>query len=1051
MKLKLTWLLTLFMAFVMQFSFAQEKTVTGTVTTAEDGLPLPGASVIVKGTSKGQQTDFDGKYAIQVNQGDVLLISYVGMKSTEVIIGADSTYDVALELDNALDEVVVVAYGTQKKEAIVGSVASIDAETIQNQQVTSPLRALQGTVAGVNLITAGGQPGNSPEIRIRGFSSINSEQGPLIVVDGAPFNGNLNTISQDQIESLTVLKDASSTSLYGSRGANGVILVTTKKGKLGTGAKITFRTQYGNSNPAVGLHDLVGTEDNLRLSWQAIRNNNQYQGGQSAAEAGANASSQLIGNLGYNPYSVAAPIDANGNLVEGADLLWETDWEDLLIRENVPRVNHNLSISGGSDKTRYFASFDYLKEDGPVITSDFERISTRLNLETQVNDWLKVGINTSYSRSTSGNPDQTSGSTTQAISWIYNVSSIFPAYARDASGNLVTDTSGNIFFDAGNGNGRPLGQPFNATRNVNGGENILASLLLGSEDELRTNYVGNAFAEITFWKNFRFTSRISYENYMLDTHSFDDDQIGAASGVGGRVSKVRNLTSTLNAIQALNYTNSFGNHNLSIDAIMEAYTLDLNTFSAQGTGLLPNQEELGATANPEAVGGIRISERINGYLGRAAYNYDNRYFVEGSIRRDGSSKFGSDFRWGTFYSVGASWAISNESFMDNIDAISSLKIRGSYGELGNNAGIGQFPYQFVFQGSNANGIVLSPVEGIPTILPPVDLPDPALIWEKTASTNIGVDFNLYNGAFSGSVDYYEKESIDLLYNVPAVNSTGVETVFTNNGAVKNYGWEFSLNSQVINTNDFGWSIGANFSIDKNEITELPQDEFINGTKLWKEGNSLFDFYMREWAGVDPATGDALWYSDVLDAEGEVVGRDVTNVYAEATLYETGKSSLPDIQGGFNTNLRYKQFDLSVLFNFSRGAYLYDTDYSGLISGFATLGSGHHPDNFLAWQQPGDITDFPRLTTANNNFNARSTRYLFKNDYLRLKALTLGYNLPISAIEKAGISRVRLFLQADNLFTWQSHKGIDPEQSFGGTTNNRSPLQRTITTGVIVEF
>ncbi|MGJ8547832.1 SusC/RagA family TonB-linked outer membrane protein [Winogradskyella wichelsiae] len=1050
MKLKLTWLLTLFMAFVMQFSFAQEKTVTGTITTADDGLPLPGASVIVKGTSKGQQTDFDGKFTVGVNQGDVLVISYVGMKTTEITIGAGSTYDVRLEQDSALDEVVVVAYGTQKKEAIVGAVSVISASTIENQQVTSPLRALQGTVAGVNLITSGGQPGNNAEIRIRGFSSINSEAGPLIVLDGSPFNGNISSISQDQIESVSVLKDASSTSLYGSRGANGVILITTKKGKLNSKAKVTFRSQYGVSNPAVGLHDVVGTEDNLKLLWQATKNNNQYFLGQSAANAASNASNSIIGGLGYNPYNVANPIDANGNLVAGAELLWETNWEDELIRKEVPRINHNLSIAGGSEKTSYFFSVDYLSEDGPVITSDFERISTRLNLETQVNDWLKVGVNTSYSRSNSGNPDQTSGSTTQSIGWIYNVSSIFPVYARDASGALVRDTAGALYYDAGNANGR-LGQSLNATRNVNNGENILASLLLGSENEVRTNYVGNAFAEVKFLEDFTFNSRISFENYVFDSQSFDDDIIGAASSVGGRVSKSRNITNTLNAIQALNYSKGFGKHNLSVDAIMEAYELNLNTFSASATGLLPNQEELGNAANPESTGGIRISERINGYLGRVAYNYDNRYFLEGAIRRDGSSKFGSDFRWGTFYSVGGSWAISNESFMANVDAISSLKLRASYGELGNNAGIGQFPYQFIFGGTNANDITLSPVEGVPTLLPPTTLPDPALQWEKTASTNVGVDFNLWNSKFYGSVDYYSKESIDLLYSVPAVNSTGVSNVFTNNGAVKNYGWEFSLNSQIISNDKFAWSVGVNFSMDKNEITDLPQDEFLNGTKLWKEGNSLYDFYLDEWAGVDPATGDALWYYDVLDGDGNVTGRDVTNDNNLADQYETGKSSLPDFQGGFNTNLSYKQFDLSMLFNFSVGAYLYDSDYSGLISGFSTPGSSAHPDNFKAWQQPGDITDFPRLTTANNNFNAASTRFLFKNDYVRLKALTLGYNLPTTAVEKVGFSKVRLFLQADNLLTWQSHDGIDPEQSFAGTTANRSPLQRTITTGVIIEF
>lgn len=1043
--------------FLLQISFLgaqdnQVKEITGTVTIAEDGLPIAGATVLLKGTNQGTQTDFDGNYVIRAKLGDILVFSYLGTKTTEVTVGSGNVINISLtEEVGVLDEVVVMAYGTQKREAIVGSVATLSSEAIDNQQATSALRALQGTVPGVNLLTSGGQPGNNPTIRIRGFSSINASQGPLIILDGSPFNGNLNSISQDQIESLTVLKDASSTSLYGSRGANGVIIITTKSGKINSKSKVAFRSQYGQSNPAVGLHDLVGTEDNLKLTWQAIRNNNQYTLGQSAGDAAQNATNSLIGNLGYNPYNVANPIDTNGNLVSGAQKLWETDWEDLLIRNDVPRINHNLSVSGGSEKTTYFFSLDYLNEDGPVITSDFERIATRLNMESQVNDWLKIGVNTSFSRSRSGNPDQTSTSTTQSILWIYTVSSIFPAYARDAQGNLVFDSSGNIFFDAGNNNGRPLGQPLNATRNVSGGENILASILLGSESRIRTNFIGNAFAEVKILENLTFTSRFSYENFLFDSHSFQDDIIGAAAPVGGRVSKQRNLTTTVNAIQALNYQDSFGNHNISADAIMEAYTLTADTFNASATGFLPNQEELGNGTNPEFTGGFRISQRINGYLGRLAYNFDRKYFLEGSIRQDGSSQFGSDFRWGTFFSVGASWAVSNEDFMQNQDVFSYLKLRASYGELGNNGGIGSFPYQFVFQGANPNGIVLSPVEGNPSILPPTTLPDPALQWEKTASTNFGVDFDMFNGALSGSVDYYNKESIDLLYNVPAVNSTGVTNVFTNNGAVRNYGWEFSLNSNIFSRDNFTWNIGANFSIDKNEITELPQDQFISGTKLWKEGNSLFDFYLREWAGVDPGSGAALWYVDVLDSDGNVTGRDVTSDYSQSTQYETGKSSIPDIQGGFNTNIRYKQFDLSVLFNFSLGAYLYDSDYSGLISGFSTPGAPAHPDNFKAWQQPGDITDFPIITTANNTANSRSTRFLFKNDYVRLKALTLGYNLPQEALATTGISRFRVFIQADNLLTWQSHKGIDPEQSFQGTTAFRSPLQRTIATGVIVEF
>lgn len=1048
MKVKNYALVMVCLFFGFQITFAQQKTVTGTVTTNSDGMPLPGANVIVKNTSRGVQTDFDGKYSIQVNAGDVLQISYVGMKTTEVTIGAGNIYDVVLEFDNALEEVVVVAYGTQKKEAVVGSVQTVGSSKIEEQQVTSPVRALQGSVAGINMISQGGQPGNNPNFVVRGFSSINANSAPLIILDGTPFNGNINTISQDQIESLTVLKDGASASLYGSRGANGVVIITTKTGKKNSKATVSIRTQYGVSNAAVGLHDRVGPGTYMELLWSAARNRNIYEFGQSPNEAAQNASNSLVGLIGYNPYDIANPVGVDGNLVSEANLNFSTDWEDVLLRENVPRVNHNLSVQGGSENSSYFFSLDYLNEEGLVIEADFERVSTRFNFDSQLNDWLKVGVRTSFSRSNSSNPE---AGAVSAVSWIYNVGNVFPIFARDANGDLVFDASGNPFYDLGNGNGGRLGQGVNANRIPRSGENIMAIIKLGTEERIRTNYIGNAYAEIDFLKNFKFRTNLAYENFLFDSHSFDDDQFGIASGVQGRVSKSRNITTTLNAIQSLNYTNSFGSHNVSVDAIMEAYIEDSDSFRGSGTGLLPDLEELQTTNIPESISGLRIGRRVNGYLGRLNYNYDNKYFFETSFRRDGSSQFGEDFRWGSFYSVGASWIASKENFLADSDWLDNLKLRASYGELGNNAGIGFFPYQFVFVGANPGNTVISPVEGNPVAIPPSSLPDPSLQWEKTATTNFGLDFSIFQGALSGTVEYYERESIDLLYSVPAAYSTGATDIFTNNGAVRNSGLEVTLNSNIINTEDISWSIGGNASFQKNEITNLPQDQFINGSKLWKEGNSLFEFYLREWAGVNPANGDALWYQDIVDTNGNVTGRTVTNDYNLATRYETGKESLPDIQGGFNTNFRYKNFDLSAVFNYSFGAYLLDTDYSGLIGNFSSNGAPAHPDNLNSWSQPGDVTDFPRLTTANTTFIQTSDRWLFKNDYVRLRALTIGYNLSGEALEKTGLKKVRVYFQGDNLITWQSHFGIDPEQSFGGTTASRSPLLRTFTFGTLLQF
>jgi len=1040
MELKNYYLTLVFSVLCTMSFFAQEKTITGKVVD-ENNLPLPGATIVLKNSNIGTSTDFDGNYSIKVNNSATLIFSYVGYLTKEVRVDITNTINVTLSEDTtALEEIVVVAYGSQTRESIVGSVSVVSSATIETQQVTSPLRALQGVVPGLSLLTAGGQPGSNPTIRIRGISSESLERGPLIVVDGAPFNGNLNTISQDQIESVSVLKDASSSALYGSRASGGVILITTKKGYNGA-PKITFRSQIGISNPTIGIHDLIAPENYLKLTWQALKNTDQYENGSSETDAALNATNGLIDHLGYNPYSVSNPIDTDGNLVSGANLLWDTSWEDEVIVENYLRTNHNFSLSGGSDKTKYFMSLDYLNEEGPVIPSNFERISSRLNIETQVNNWFKVGLNTSFSRSRSNNPDQTSGSTTQAISWIYGLSSIYPIYARDANGAYILDDADERIFDLGNG--LVSGQAVNSTRPVYNGENLLASLTLGKERRVRSNYLANAYAEVKILEGLKFRSRLSYENYLFDSFSFDDDKIGAASNVQGRVSQDRDLTTTLNAIQTLNYTNSFGLHNISVDAITEAYTNTQDDLLSQGTGFLPGVDNLNSSTVPETVGGNIITSRINSYLGRVSYNFDEKYFGEFSFRRDGSTRFNESTRWGNFLAAGASWVVSKENFLSDSNTLTYLKLRGSYGELGNNRTTSLFPYQSVFQTGFVNegntGILLEGVSDID------------LRWEKVESLNIGADFELFNGILSGTVEYYNKESVDLILDKPLPRSLGVNKIVTNIGSIKNYGWEVSLRSNNFNTEDFTWTTGVNFALNKNEWTKLPQEEILTGSKRYVVGGSIFDFFIREWAGVDPADGRGMWYMDVLDDDGNVIDKVTTKDYDEATRYDQEKSSLPDIQGGFTSFLKYKQFDLNVLFNFSFGAYLLDSDYSQLINPFENPGGSAHPDNFNAWQNPGDITDFPLLLASNNDHASRSTRFLFKNDYVRLKSLTLGYNIPISAIGRLGISKFRLFLQADNILTWQSHKGIDPEQAFNGVTSSRSPLSKTITSGILLEF
>ncbi|MCB0474437.1 MAG: TonB-dependent receptor [Flavobacteriaceae bacterium] len=1023
--------------------YAQKETITGMV--SDESGPLPGVSVLIKGTTTGTETDFDGKYAIEAEIGDVLVFSFVGLKTQEIAVSNNKVINVILQNDSILEEVVVVAYGTQKEESIVGSIASIDTETIEKQQVTSVTNAIQGSVPGVNIISEGGVPGDNPTIRIRGVGSINASADPLIIVDGAPFNGNINSISQDQIESINVLKDASSTALYGSRAANGVILITTKSGRLNTAPTLNVTSSYGFTKNAVAFHKLVGAEDYMKYSWEALRNADQYINGNDAVTAGQNATANLISELQYNPYGVNNPIDSNGNLISNANLLWDTDWSDALLRNSGTRMEHGFSISGGGEKTTYFASTNYLKEDGNVKNTHFERVTSRLKLDSEITEWLTLGANISYSISNSNVPSQSGTTFQSAVQWMYTVPNIYPVYRRDVNGALIYDDKGQLIYDYGNN-----AQSVNGNRPIFGGENGVGALYNYKRRYKRYNTTLSGYAEIKFSDNLKFKTSLSHENYLYDFYNYVSNEFGYAANVNGRVTQNRDITQTLNAIQSLNFNKSFDKHNLNVDLIYEAYRFNYNQLGAQGVGFLPNVEVLDGSTTPELVSGSFTDESLNSYLTRVSYNFDSKYFVEGSFRRDGSSRFSKDNRWGDFYSVGASWLVSKERFLENSQVVSLLKLKASYGELGNNKVLRNdgtadyFPYYSIFETGwnnlNNPGVLLAGVV------------DPNIKWEKTSSLNLGVEFGLFNDRLYGSVEYYERKSVDLIYDLPLPISTGDDGVLTNVASLKNSGIEVTLNGSIFQSEDFNWDAGVNFSMDKNEITDLPQDEFLNGTKLWRVGKSLYDFYVREYAGVDPDDGYAMWYQDVLDSNGNPTGeRTTTKVYGDATRYYIGKSSLPDILGGFNTTIQYKNWDLSALLNFSFGGYILDGTYQSLMNSLESLGRQVHADIANRWQKPGDITDVPLLLASNNDFNATSSRFIFKNDYVRVRALTLGYNFDKEVVERIGMKGLRLYFQADNPFTYQSHKGIDPEQNLAGTTNSRSYQQKIFSFGVKLKF
>ncbi|WP_224997627.1 TonB-dependent receptor [Cesiribacter sp. SM1] len=1026
-----------------------QRTISGKVTAEGEGLP--GVAVRIEGTTQGTVTDVDGNYRLEVpGNNAVLSFSFIGYAEKKVTVGNQSVINVTLAEDvEQLSEVVVVAYGEQSQRSLTSAVGQIDETLIRQQQVVDIGRTLQGTVPGVNIVTGSGQPGSTPQIRIRGISSINSSSEPLIVLDGAVYTGNLNTIDQNEIESISVLKDAAAAALYGSRAASGVILITSKKGKAGD-TRINFTASSGFSERAVDEYPFVNTEQNLRLEWEALYNDARLTGD---ATPGQTASDELLGRIGYNPYGgLESPIGPNGELLPGQTLKWETDWEDALLQRGT-RHDANLNVSGGSDKVTYFFSGSYLKQDGVVIGSDFERFAGRLNLDAELTDWLSAGLRQSISSSTSNFPQQSGTSFNNSVQYIRTLSSIYPIYRRDVDGNLILDPAGNPIFDDGQNEG-----PINAVRPVLQPSNAVAQTTLDRSVDNRFFNTTQAFLEASFLDMFKARTSFTLNRYTYDNPTYTNPTVGSARTVGGRIGRNRDFRTEWTLTNSLNWANTFNeDHKVDILLLQEAYDLTINTLNVSKTGLpFPGLYELNSAATLEAIGGAENKERIGSLMARAQYDFRNKYFVQGSVRRDISSRFAPESREGIFYSVSGSWVISDESFMDGIDFISFMKLRGSYGEVGNSFiqdnQLNQvyFPAENVFETGwdqlSTPGIYVGPLRNT------------QLTWETSAITNVGLDFGFFREKLTGSVDAYTKDTEGLIFARPLSNSLGVRTnsILENVGSLRNKGIEVALNYNILRDGALTWSVGANMAFERNEITELPQEEIITGNFKRVEGGTVYDFFIREWAGVAPSTGEPMWYRNVLDEAGNVVGRDTTTSQSVAQSDRIfAGTALPWGRGGFNTRLGFKGLDLSALFNFSLGGKLLDTDYLGLMEGGLRPGQQKHTDILRRWQQEGDITDVPRLNSTDQGASI-STRFLRDASYGRLRNITLGYTLPENLISRSGFIRgLRVFVQGDNLFTFFPYEGLDPEQSIGGLlpgqTNNRSSIYKTVTAGIEINL
>ena len=1030
-----------FMIFLFANQLSAQNNITGTVTDGETGEPLIGVTIAIQNNlNRGTATDLDGKYSIMANEGDVLVFSYTGVETQNITVGGSSIIDVAMSSNLVLDEVIVTAFGVTTKEAFSGSADVISSEDLALRNVTSPIAAIEGKATGVQFTSPSGQPGSSPGIVIRGVGTLNGSADPLFIVDGIQYEGALNTINQEDIETLTILKDASSTSLYGSRAANGVVLITTKRGS-NKGTKVSASAQYGLVTRAVRLYDEVTPGQYYQSMWQGLKNSSAGGGD------GQFASDNIYNSLGYNPFNVANDqiVNADGSLNPNADVIYKSlNWYDVL-EQPAARRNFNVNVASGGENHRVFFSTSYLNEEGYVVTSKFDRLTTRVNADFDATDWLTIGGAANVTTSEAVGPSSAgTGSIVNPFGFAKNIGSIYPVYVNDLQGNLVLDAAGDPVFDAGEGN-----SDFNiGSRPVNQGRHALQELLLNDERDRDNTYGFRFFSDMKLLDGLTF--RLNYGRDINEglEKEYENNIIGDAQPTG-RFSETRFRREVENFTQILTYNKSLNDrHNFEITLGHESFD---RSFT-QNNGLAVDQTAVGIFefdnfATPVSLSGFSTDKRIEGYFARLNYNLDAKYFISLSARRDGSSVFSSESRWGNFYSIGASWRLDQEQFIKDISWIDRLKLRASYGEVGNDD-LGDF---FLSQPRYS----LTSNAGNPAILWS-DIGNALLQWETIESFDVALEFSLFN-FLDGSIEYYKRNSSDLLYDLPIALSNGLNSFPSNIGDMFNSGIELGLTANIIRNNNFRWAVTVNASTFKNEITSLP-DPFINGSKRWDVGRSRFDFFLLHTAGVDPATGDQLFLMFELDEDGNSIPvmengvQTTTNDWEETERAYTGTSSIPDIVGSVSNSLFYKGFTLDFLITYGIGGEVLDNGYSAMMHS-GTFGRSLHPDILNAWQNPGDVTDIPRMENGNVDLvRTQSTRFLTDASFWALRNVSIGYTLNKSLTQKIGMDNLRVSITGENLFLSSARDGLDPQFNLAGTPAGNGFLPaRIISLGLNANF
>lgn len=1048
-------------------AFAQSQ-ISGKVTSSEDGSPVIGASIKVAGTNTGTVTDIDGNFSLNAPAGSKLEISYIGMVSKTVKAGRN--LNIVMDSDNhSLDEVMVVAFGTAKKSAFTGSAAVVGSEELSKKVTTNVADALVGSVPGLQLRGGTGQPGDTQgKINIRGIASMYASTDPLIIVDGAPYSASLSNIPTEDIESVSILKDAASAALYGARGAAGVIIVTTKKGS-NKEAKINVDMKWGSNSRAIPDYDVIKDPGQYYEAYYAqLYNRNFYGRGQSAEQANLNANKTMLSDLRYNVFTYPDneqligldgkinPHATLGRVVTGTDgkkyLMTPDDWANTLYNKSL-RQEYNVSANGGTDRSTYYTSVGYLKDDGIIQQSGYERLTARLKADYQAKKWLKLGTNVGFVTS---NQTQSSGlSSTSTLAnnpfvFTSTLAPIYPLFIRDENGNIMKDDLGNDLYDFGSSS------KFGIVRPVLDNNNPMAELALNrvTANDHQLNASMSADIQITSFLKANLTSTLIWG--QTNGHTYSNAYYGPKASVNGELQKESTESWRQNHTQTLTYYQDFGKHSVTVLLGHEYYKTNTRYLSATGQGgFTPSIQELAAFAKKLDSNSYRTAYNVEGYFGNAQYSYDDKYFGSFSYRRDASSRFAKDHRWGNFWSIGGAWLISKESWF-KAPWVDELKIKASIGQQGND-NIGNWAYIDLY--------TLSKTSDTSMAASFARMGNKNITWETTTNLNIGTEFSFFNRRLSGTIDFYSKKTTDLLFWLSIPESAGSRGYYGNVGDIRNNGIEVTLTGSIIRTKDLDWSVTANIAHNSTKILKLPESKIAdNGgfnetskletTQYWyRVGGPLYNGYMPKYAGVNEK-GEATYWVDE-DAGGGKHGTKysyTTTNPNSASKYETG-SLLPKAFGGFSTTVVYKGFDFTASFDYQIGGKVYDSRYASLMSpcdNSSAAGSAIHKDYLKSWSPNNTSSNIPRWQYGDNYTTAQSDRFLTNASYFNFQSFTVGYSIPTQHIPF--FSKIRVYCSGENLGFISARKGLDPRYSYdGGTTLNAYSPVRNISGGIQLTF